>query len=273
MKKLLLCILSLLLTGCMSSDNKLTLEFNDVKTVAVGSLADKVISLSEDNELVNQVIEEYKSYSFKKIDNVEGDIQYVLAWCPTSLQFETSYNIKFKYNEQFFKSAYSELFDNPSIKSIQIIDDYTIIYNNQYYKSNISLNTDVLKDILDLARDYKVSIFVPDEYFENLNEQEMIIRDIDEQSIIKELINVGVLPDFVKINNVKIEGDTVYIDFNQDFTGFIVTMGKAGESMIIKSLVNSYIHTYDVSQVSITVDNQVLQSEYNTYDKPIKYIK
>ena len=113
MKKLFICLLSLLLVGCVPSANKLTLEFNDVKTMAVGSLEDRVISLSEDSYLVNQVIEEYKDYSFKKIDNVEGDIKYVLAWCPSSLQFETSYNIKFKYNEQFFKSAYSELFDNP----------------------------------------------------------------------------------------------------------------------------------------------------------------
>ena len=274
----LVCTFCMFICGCSShpennDKDRLVLDFDGTHSMIVGSLDDRVISPSEEVELVNSVIEKYKDYKFKRIENRNDKVLYSLAWYNSAVSFETSYNIKFKYNEELFESAYNELFKNPSIESIQIIDDQTIIYDDQYYTCDKSMDLNVIKSILSLARNYKVSIFVPDEYFENLNEQEMTIIDLDEQSIIKELINVGVLPDFVKVNNVKIDNNSVYIDFNQDFTGFLVTMGAAGESMIIKSLVNSYIKTYDVKNVVITVNQQKLETPYTTYKDPITYME
>lgn len=282
MRKFMIFMLSvcLLLVGCSSSsDNngpvknkKVQLNFEETDTMSVSSTQDRLIAVSEEKQLVDNIIKAYKSYTFKRIDKVDKEVLYALMWVSGPIDFDSSYNIKFRYDEAFFKQAYNELFNNSSVESIQILDEYTIIYQDEYYKSNEPLNLDVIKALLETARDYRVSVFVPNEYFDSLEEKEMIIKDLDEQTIIKELINVGVLPDFVKINEVKINNNTVYIDFNQDIIGFFMTMGNAGESLIVKSLVNSYIKTFNIEQVQITVDQKVLETAYDIYDKPLQYM-
>ncbi len=273
--KYIIISICLLLSGCQKTNieqKTMKLNFDNTQTIIVSSLEEKLISPTQDIQLVNTIIEQYKTYNYKKIEPQQKDIVYSLAWYPSKIQFQTSYNLKFKYNNQFYQSAYDELFNNSSIESISLIDDYTIIYKNEYYKSDQSMNIDLLNQILDLAKNYTMKIYVPNEYFDTLVEKEIVTQSIDEQSVIKELVNVGVIPDFIKINNVKIEDNTVYIDFNQDFSGFITTMGTAGESMIIKAIVNSYIKTYDMEQVQITCNNEILETGHNIYDQPIKYM-
>lgn len=274
MNKLKYIILSLclLLTGCQPGDNKLSLNFDSTKTIAVCSSEDKIISLSEEESVVNNIINQFKSYKFTKTDKILGDSLYSFAWYPSSLQFESFYNLKFRYNNEFFLSAYDELFNNSSIESLSVIDNQTIIYKNNYYKSNKDIDYKLLEDVLTLADNYVIKIFVPNENFDTLSEKEVIVKDVEEQTVLKELTKEGILPDFIKVNSVKIDESAVHIDFNQDFRGFLMTMGSAGETLIIKSITNSYLKTYGMDQVVITCDNEHIETGHNIYDEPLTYM-
>ena len=78
----IVCTFCMLICGCSShpvnnDKDRLVLDFDGTHSMIVGTINDRVISPTEDVELVNSVIEKYKDYKFKRIENRNDNDNFV----------------------------------------------------------------------------------------------------------------------------------------------------------------------------------------------------
>lgn len=89
--------------------------------------------------------------------------------------------------------------------------------------------------------------------------------------LLKKLIELDVLNEDVDVNSYYIEGDTLYIDFNEAFGTQVCSYGTYGEMLITGCTVNTLVENYGVTYVMFTVEGEILESGHVIYDFPLEY--
>ena len=95
--------------------------------------------------------------------------------------------------------------------------------------------------------------------------------EITDALVMQQLIDAGVLTAETQLNSVEFVDDTLYLDFNSAFAGQIMSMGTAGERMIMGGVVNTFLSAFGGEYVVITVDGEILESGHVVYDFPLEF--
>lgn len=120
---------------------------------------------------------------------------------------------------------------------------------------------------------HKVNLTV---YYSDDNAQRFLtrvveIKALNEDVIVKELINAGVLKDPAKANSmsqITHEGKSaILLDMNADFQKQVSAMGTSGEYMMVGSVVNTFLSAYQAEEILITVDGKTMETGHEIYDR------
>ncbi|MDR0885040.1 MAG: GerMN domain-containing protein [Clostridiales Family XIII bacterium] len=120
------------------------------------------------------------------------------------------------------------------------------------------------------ASSVDLTVYFSNENADGLNTEVVKITELSPINIIHALIDKGVLSPDVLINSfsdTSYEGSkAITIDLNSSFEAYIKTMGSAGESIVLKSIVNTFLVAYDCEYILITVDGNDLSTGHDLYD-------
>lgn len=113
------------------------------------------------------------------------------------------------------------------------------------------------------------TLYHGDENAEKLLPKEVFVPEINEATVIEQLIAAGVLREGVAVNTLEKNGTQLNIDFNQEFADLVCSMGTSGEYIIVGSTVNTFLSAYQADTVFFTINGEILESGHVIYDFPM----
>lgn len=108
---------------------------------------------------------------------------------------------------------------------------------------------------------------------DGLLSREVQVPEITPSAVLSALIDDGVVPSSVSVLSLIQKEQQLQIDFNDAFLQHLCSMGTAGETMLIGSVVNTFLSAYEAQSVIITVNGDILESGHTIYDFPLTYQK
>lgn len=118
----------------------------------------------------------------------------------------------------------------------------------------------------------RFAVYIPNENFDGF-----IATEVEGEALAlsDELVKAGVLTEDVQINFIKWDSDntTVTVDLNSAFRDLLSRQGTTGEYMIMGCVVNTFLSAYDVEQIRITVDGEILETGHVIYDYPMGFFE
>jgi hypothetical protein len=92
------------------------------------------------------------------------------------------------------------------------------------------------------------------------------------EQIVSMLVAEGALPGGCAVNSmIWHDDDSATVDMNAAYHQAVNSGGTAREYMIIGSLVNTLVITYGLTELTITIDGNVLETGHEVYDYPLEY--
>ena len=116
------------------------------------------------------------------------------------------------------------------------------------------------------------TLYCGDENAEHFLSEEVRVVQISEAVVMEHLIASGVLPEGAAANSLTTDGTQLHLDLHDAFRKYLLTMGTAGEHILIGSVVNTFLSAYKAECVMLTVDGEILESGHVVYDFPIEFI-
>lgn len=115
-----------------------------------------------------------------------------------------------------------------------------------------------------------VVVYVPDEQGETLTPVGTDAVDDSDQALVDALITAGSLPAGAVVQSSSTADGVLTIDMNAVYGDAVRSSGTTGESLLIYSLVNTFVQARGVNSVLITVDGAPLESGHEIYDYPLE---
>ena len=158
----------------------------------------------------------------------------------------------------------SILFSIVMLFNVFATDDFT---DGKLSNENIEISNEIVEEFLEeTSEQLSYFVYVPNNNADGFDIEIASTNRISSDVVLDELKNYKVLPADVSINNFKIEDGLITIDFNQAFSDIVCSMGTSGESMIVGSVVNTFLNAFQAETVYITVDGDILESGHVIYD-------
>lgn len=113
-------------------------------------------------------------------------------------------------------------------------------------------------------------VYVPDEQGETLTPVGTDVADDSDQALVDALIAAGSLPEGAAVQSSSTTDGVLTLDMNAVYGDAVRSSGTTGESLLIYSLVNTFVQARGVDSVIITVDGAPLESGHEIYDYPLQ---
>lgn len=120
-----------------------------------------------------------------------------------------------------------------------------------------------------------VTLYLPDEQGEAVvpTETELTIKESDEAAaLVAALAENGVFPAEVAVNSLQQQDNALTLDLNGAFSEALSSSGSAGETMVMASVVDTFLAYYGAKSLLITVDGNTLETGHALYDEPFTRI-
>lgn len=119
----------------------------------------------------------------------------------------------------------------------------------------------------------ELTLYIPNENADGWNTENITINIIAPEDILAALQQRGIIVLDAAIQEFRQEDNILSIDFNTPFAQQVCSAGTAGEMMIIGSIVNTFLSTYQAEAVYITVNGEILETGHVIYDFPITFME
>ena len=116
-----------------------------------------------------------------------------------------------------------------------------------------------------------LTVYYGDDNAEFFLSKEVFVSEINETTIVEQLIAAGVLKEGTAVNELRLDGTQLTLDFNRAFADLVCSMGTSGEHIIVGSTVNTFLQAYGADALVFTVDGQILESGHVIYDFPLTF--
>lgn len=109
---------------------------------------------------------------------------------------------------------------------------------------------------------------------DELKEEVLCMEQITADELVDALIRHNIIPLGAKVNSFEEQeseaGKTLFLDLSKTFQEYLRTMTEEGEQIIISSIVTTFLDAYDAEKIVITVDGDVLETDYAAYEEPLE---
>ena len=121
------------------------------------------------------------------------------------------------------------------------------------------------------ALSFSFTAYRGNENADGLLSREVQVPEITPSAVLSALIDDGVVPPSVSVLALIQNEQQLQIDFNDAFLQHLCSVGTAGETILIGSVVNTFLSAYEAQSVIITVNGEVPESGHVRYDFPLPY--
>lgn len=123
-----------------------------------------------------------------------------------------------------------------------------------------------------------ITLYTPNENTDGVEGSTVTLDAVTESAIVQQLVLAGVLPEGVCVKEFAICADSqdpeqsqLVIDFNQTFGDHLSSMGTAGESVTLASVVNTFLGAYQAYSLLLRVEGAPLETGHAIYDFPLEF--
>lgn len=116
-----------------------------------------------------------------------------------------------------------------------------------------------------------LAVYSSNENADGLVRSNVEVAQINEAVIVEQMIVKDVLPQDAAVNSLTQNEKQLVIDFNTAFQTHLFSLGTAGESLLIQSVVNTFLEAYGAESVVLTVNGATLESGHAVYDFPLTF--
>lgn len=114
-------------------------------------------------------------------------------------------------------------------------------------------------------------IYSGDEEAEHIVQRTVYVEEVTEETVMAELAAALNMDETVSLKSLTFGmhgGDRVaMLDMNQAFADYLGRLGTAGESIVIGSLVNTFLDCYQCDLLMITAEGKVLKTSHEVYEE------
>ena len=119
-----------------------------------------------------------------------------------------------------------------------------------------------------------VTYYHGDESAEKLVSEAGEIPELSAQALMDLLYEKEVLSSPVTVNSFSVDNNNIIqLDVSSNFSELVNSMGTAGETIIIGSLVNTFLDAFEADGLYIKVDGEDLATGHNIYDFVLTFIE
>lgn len=97
------------------------------------------------------------------------------------------------------------------------------------------------------------------------------IPECTPQALMDLLVEKGVLTETVTVNTFSDEKGELRLDLSGSFATQMQSTGSAGETMMMASVVNTFLTTFDATSLLLTVDGEPLTTGHMIYDEALTF--
>lgn len=116
-------------------------------------------------------------------------------------------------------------------------------------------------------------VYYGDDNAEILLSKTVRVNEINAHTLLAALVAQDVIPEDTQIQSLKKEGSQLTVDFNNVFQEHLLSMGTAGERILIGSVVNTFLNALHVDSVVLTVNGNILESGHMIYNQPLEHVE
>jgi len=137
--------------------------------------------------------------------------------------------------------------------------------NEEEHASNSSDNSDE-------EEESGIRIYYADSQAEHVISENIGEEEVTPELLLSQLAKHNVISKQTKINSIKqtkseSDGNSLAVDFSQEFQDDLFMQGTAGEFLMMGSVVNTFLSAYDADSMTITVNGNPLESGHCIYEK------
>ena len=119
-----------------------------------------------------------------------------------------------------------------------------------------------------------VTYYHGDESAEKLVSETEEVPELSAQALMDLLHEKEVLSSPVTVNSFTVDNNNIIqLDVSSNFSKLVSSMGTAGETIIIGSLVNTFLDAFEADGLYIKVDGEDLATGHNIYDFLLTFIE
>ena len=112
-----------------------------------------------------------------------------------------------------------------------------------------------------------------DESASYLVEETTLLPKLTAQALLDLLSEQKIIPEGTRVRNFQLSQGTITLDLSREFEEGIQGLGTSGEYMMLGSLVNTFLRTYEASGLELTTEGRDLQTGHNVYDEVLKFFE
>lgn len=118
-----------------------------------------------------------------------------------------------------------------------------------------------------------VSVYSGNDNADGLVTTQTALDSLSPDALIAALIEAKSVPEQTKCLSFaqSDDGRTLTLDLSRPFADGIVQLGTAGESIMLASLVNTFLAAYCAEELVLTVEGGLLETGHNIYDFPLVF--
>lgn len=115
-----------------------------------------------------------------------------------------------------------------------------------------------------------IRVYHGDSAAEQLRVNTARTEEITPEILLLNLVSYEVLPDTVEVESFRQEekdGEMrLSLELSEEFSGFLSSMGTAGEEMVMGSLVNTFLDAYGASAIQVTAAGENIETGHRIYE-------
>ncbi|MCP1108655.1 hypothetical protein [Ohessyouella blattaphilus] len=116
---------------------------------------------------------------------------------------------------------------------------------------------------------FPMVIFHPDEQYMSFESESVVVDELTPDAILNKMIEYKVMISDVKVVGFEEVTDNgqkaIDLTLNQAYADYLGKMGSTEEYYCLGALCNSFIDSFKVDKIKISIDGEVLQTGHNVY--------
>ena len=116
----------------------------------------------------------------------------------------------------------------------------------------------------------QATLYLPNENADGFDTERVELAEDSPQALVDALIERGALPEGTEVlGEFDRSAQTPTVDLSQEFADAMASTGTTGESMLMGSLVNTFLYYYGIDSISVTAQGQVIETGHTEYSQPM----
>lgn len=126
----------------------------------------------------------------------------------------------------------------------------------------------------EMTAQMEVTIYYGNGASHMLSSEMTAMEQVTAENLIDALLKHNIVSLGTKVNSFEEEETDgvkqLHLDLSKTFREYLKTMTQEGEKIIMSSVAATFLEAYDAEEIVITVEGKVLETEYASYEEPIR---